>query len=317
MWQVHARNAAAAGVVAGHSKEMPPGRVGAQQAAVRDRFACRQPATTGRASQHERILAAHRARERRLPYRLEFVQLHAIKLRRSLPDERFDSGRIGSRAGWVAWLRAGWRGCGRRIGPGRFHWSARVGAGARGAFSHLSRPVVRRTASLASVQSRRRGPRPRGEAVPPITSQPAIAPSRPAAARSSPGTARPRPARARSSRRRRPAPPIVASSSASSATPPFRFGDQRADDVVSGPEGHSPPDEGIGHGRGGGEPLARRLAHPIAVHGQRRHHPGHDQQRRLERGRRIEEWRLVVLHVLLVGQRQTLEQRQHPRSARR
>ena len=112
MWQVHARNAAAAGVVAGHSKEMPPGRVGAQQAAVRDRFACRQPATTGRASQHERILAAHRARERRLPNRLEFVQLHALKLRRPPPDERFDSGRIGSRAGWVAWLRAGWRGCG-------------------------------------------------------------------------------------------------------------------------------------------------------------------------------------------------------------
>ena len=95
------------------------------------------------------------------------------------------------------------------------------------------------------------------------------------------------------------------------------LGDERADDVVRRPEGDAAPDERVGHGRRGRVALAGRRGHPGGVDRQRADQPGHDPERRLEHGDRVEQRRLVLLEVALVGERQALEQGQRCRSAPR
>ena len=80
--------------------------------------------------------------------------------------------------------------------------------------------------------------------------------------------------------------------------------------MVRGPEGDAAPDEGVGHGRGGRVALACRLGHPGGVDRQRADQAGHDPERGLVDGDRVEQRRDALLEVALVGQRQALEQGQ-------
>ena len=77
MRQVQARNPTAAGIVAGHSPEVPPGRIWSDVAAVVERFTRRQAAAARGARQDDRTVAARGAWRGDLLGRLEVVQVHA------------------------------------------------------------------------------------------------------------------------------------------------------------------------------------------------------------------------------------------------
>ena len=104
MRQVLAGHAAAAGVVAGPAPEVAPGRIRPDHAAVGKRLARRQAATACGAGQHERVLAPGGARVGRLPHRLEFVQLHALKAKPTASKRAFRFG-----FGWAGAAASGGR----------------------------------------------------------------------------------------------------------------------------------------------------------------------------------------------------------------
>ena len=79
------------------------------------------------------------------------------------------------------------------------------------------------------------------------------------------------------------------------------LGHERADDVVGDTERDAAAHERVGDGRRGRVALVGRRAHPVAVHGQRVEHPGQHAEARLEHGHRVEQRRLVLLEVALVG----------------
>ena len=95
------------------------------------------------------------------------------------------------------------------------------------------------------------------------------------------------------------------------------LGHERADDVVGGTERDPAPDQAVRHGRGGRVALGRGRAHPLRVDGHRLEHPREHAQRGLVDRHRVEQRRLVLLEVALVGQRQALEHREDARSAPR
>ena len=136
----------------------------------------------------------------------------------------------------------------------------------------------------------------------------------PAAARSSPGSAgSPARRRAIGSSASASAAAIVASGSASSASP------SRSASATSPPTTWWAARNGTPRRTRASAtavavvyPSSAAAPHRRPVHGQRRDHAGHDVERRLQRGARLEERRLVLLEVALVGQRQALEQRQEP-----
>ena len=108
MRQVLAGHAAAAGVVAGPAPEVAPGRIRPDHAAVGKRLARRQAATACGAGQHERVLAPGGARVGRLPHRLEFVQLHALKAKPTRAPRAFRFGFGWASGGRVAGEWRGW-----------------------------------------------------------------------------------------------------------------------------------------------------------------------------------------------------------------
>ena len=81
--------------------------------------------------------------------------------------------------------------------------------------------------------------------------------------------------------------------------------------MVGDTERDAATDQRVGDGRGGRVALVGGGAHPLAVDRQRVQHPRQHAQRRLEHGDRVEQRRLVLLEVALVGQRQALEHGQH------
>ena len=184
-----------------------------------------------------------------------------------------------------------------------------------------ARPARRRRpegAARTAVGSSRSGqaraqPRPRrgqggrdpAGAVPPITSQDASAASTVAAARSSAGSAA-SPARPSAVASPASASALPIASSSRSARPialPLGRRHEPPHHVVGRPEGDAAPDQRVGDGRGRDVPLVGRPAHRGPVDGERLDHPGHDVERRLQRGARLEEGRLVLLEVALVGER--------------
>lgn len=102
--QVEAGDPTAPGIVARHSPEMAPSRVGPEIAAVTKRLAGREPAATCSARQHSRVVAAHGARRGDLLNRLEVVHVHAQDSTLRPPARelrlRNSSGRTGG--GWPA-----------------------------------------------------------------------------------------------------------------------------------------------------------------------------------------------------------------------
>ena len=117
MRQVQARNPTAAGIVAGHSPEVPPGRIWSDVAAVVERFTRRQAAAARGARQDDRTVAARGAWRGDLLGRLEVVQVHAQDSTAQPPAGQL---RLGNSSGRT--------GAGDRPGPwGRVRRPGRVG----------------------------------------------------------------------------------------------------------------------------------------------------------------------------------------------
>ena len=94
-------------------------------------------------------------------------------------------------------------------------------------------------------------------------------------------------------------------------------GERRAhvcsDDGMGLPERHAGGHEVLGEVDGGRVRAVRRLGHPVGVELDRGHHAVERQQRQPDGVAGVEERFLVLLEVLVVGQRQPLEGRQEPR----
>ena len=95
------------------------------------------------------------------------------------------------------------------------------------------------------------------------------------------------------------------------------LGDERADDVVGGPERDAAPDERVRDGRGGRVALGGGLGHARSVDGQRADQSGHHVERRFVDRDRVEQRRDAVLQVALVREREALQRGSGSRSAPR
>ena len=91
-------------------------------------------------------------------------------------------------------------------------------------------------------------------------------------------------------------------------------GDRLADDLMGVAEGDAPAHQIVRQVGGGGEALAGGGAHALAPAGQGPHHVGEDLERALEVVHGVEQRLLVLLVVLVVGQRLALHQGQQARS---